>query len=1182
MSTALTTKIASYSPDISLMFDQTFANGTPPTNTGSQSLSSLWTYYPNGISTIDPGPMTGQKSWRFNNANSNTAGLRNTVGGYSAETYFNSTTGFTVGIWIKPRYFNQSVLTGACRLLNNTTSAPNNDAYWNGFYIGMGYDPGQQKNGFDFYTGGTDKFVTSDENGNNIVTNKWYYLAIRRYYTNNNATMVTECYINGALKETISVSASIQSLSYLWFGNAQLNLMDYELAGFHVARPSVLTQTALQEIYQVVAGVNTSVSATPSTASADIVASTVKLGATHTQSALTATALQTEPTVVAVIGDHVEVTTSIPVSAELLTNITAGAETNINNVISETLNASAIFGDNATAITGSDISISAIEMTASALINTARMSEIALVATALMPEATVFVTPNYYSLVKSHNPVFYTNLDESTITNFGSWTDLTYEVKSGVSKNVASGSSMGLIGAGKSWKFTDTTYASTNDIRVNALSIDPVKNLILSRNYTMEMWVYLDSELESDGTAIMEMGNTRFGVTSYRRNSVQYNDLYIYVNDLVNSFTGYYDNGGYAIYGQDYEARLSTSGLINRLDWNHLVCRVTPGSNTNESFYQIFINGSLLTSFTRTLNTSLPNSVNYKTLHLWDGDNVYLLSQSTGYGAGAAGAKIDEVAVYPITLSNSQIIDNYSFIHNQNPNRTIATSPLMVTATFGSHNFFAEVNTTVFATSLTSSLDIVNPSILAQKTINYSATSLTASAQNTDVTVYWGWTINATPAIAYGEIAPSYFLNSTYYDYVQTNIAPYRYVTFDTANASTDFGIDNDYSVTPTTIGGTVVNPDLGINGKSVKTTGNSYITDGVILNESEWNDSWGTGQNSYHSAFWFQRALDDASTTGLRVLWNLNGYKDNQHVVLYQYQGKLHMQFNNGSGTWIEQDTTNGIDLFDYERHFVVIEFDHSNVNNNTVRLYVDAVLKMTVNLGTYTGSTTNASSADSGPNYEANNHPRLSIGCLITPFASTALPVVPTNTKLIIDEVYWDKNSISSTMVTNLYNIMPDKVNVSVVAIPLTASDELVNPTIITNSIISVNAMTSNTLLVDPTLYLVRIVSISANTLTASALINNATFAQNVIIVSDIMITTATFNNAGAIISIPGGPMVASLELLDRPYQGIYISTDIIVGRGFSAQRFSTSYFYTLSKWAAWLRSTDSGKLVPTREIK
>lgn len=1175
MSTTLTNKIDSYSQKLNISFDETFVNGVKPTNTGSITTTNLWTYYPNGITTINGGgPLSGQKSWRFSTLSGNSAGLRNTIGNSTTETFFKSTDGFTVGLWVKPHYFNSSQLTAIQRVVNDTTNAPGGTQFYTGYYIGFGYDPVGQKNGFDFYTGGQEKFVTSDGQGNDIVADKWYYLAIRRYFTNNNTAMVTECYIDGVLKEIFTVSTSLQPLTYLWFGGPSVTLTDFEIASYHAALPTTLTQTEITEIYQSVY-LNKNINATALTASTDIVTPTFSHGSRITPSAVTASALQTEPTVVAVIGDHVEVTTSIPVSAELLTNITAGAETNINNVISETLNASAIFGDNITIIAGSNISISATEMTASALINTARMSEIALVATALMPEATVFVTPNYYSLVKSHNPVFYTNLDESTITNFGSWTNLTYTSGSGVLENVASGSSMGLIGAGKSWKFTDNTFASTNYVEVDASSIDPVKNLILSKNYTMEMWVYVDSEFENDGTAIMRMGNTRFGIASSIRNSIQYNDLYIYVNDLVNSFTGSYDSVGNPVYGQSYEARLSTSGLINRLDWNHLVCRVTPGSNTNESFYQIFINGSLLTSFTRTLNTSLPNSVNYKTLYLWDGDNVYMLSN--GYGAGAPGAKIDEVAVYPIALSNSQIIDNYSFIHNQNPNRTIAANPLTASATFGSHNFFAEVNTTIFATSLTLSLDVVNPSILAQKTINYSATSLTASAQNTDVTVYWGWTIVATPAVAYGEINPSYFLNSTYYDYVQTNIAPYRYITFDTANASTDFGIDNDYSVTPTTIGGTVVNPDLGINGKSVKTTGNSYITDGVILNESEWNDSWGTGQNSYHSAFWFQRALDDASTTGLRVLWNLNGYKDNQHVILYQYQGKLHMQFNNGSGTWIEQDTTNGIDLFDYERHFVVIEFDHSNVNNNTVRLYVDAVLKMTVNLGTYTGSTTNASSADSGPNDEANNHPRLSIGCLITPFASTALPVVPTNTKLIIDEVYWDKNSISSTMVTNLYNIMPDKVNVSVVAIPLTASDELVNPTIITNSIISVNAMTSTTLIVDPTLYLVRLVSVEVNTLTADALINDATFAQNVIIVSDLMISTATFNNAGAIISIPGGPMVARVELPNRKINNP-LSTDF-TDNGILIQGYRT--FDAIPVWARYLRATETTAVIAMTEV-
>jgi hypothetical protein len=261
-------------------------------------------------------------------------------------------------------------------------------------------------------------------------------------------------------------------------------------------------------------------------------------------------------------------------------------------------------------------------------------------------------------------------------------------------------------------------------------------------------------------------------------------------------------------------------------------------------------------------------------------------------------------------------------------------------------------------------------------------------------------------------------------------------------------------------------------------------------------------------------------------------------------------MQFNNGSGTWIEQDTGT-LDLFDYQRHFVLIEFNHTNPNNNVVKLYVDSILKSTINLGAYTGTTTNAATADSGPNDEANNRPRLSIGCLITPFGSTALPVQPTTTKLIIDEVYWDKNSITQTQVTNLYAAMPDQNNKLIVATPLTASDELVMPAFSTSSIVSTAPLTASASLLEPGITAVRNLVTTATVMTASAFAGNATVFEDRIITADVFVATAVFNSAGAIITIPGGPMLASITLVNRPNPfilptgdyGISVSTNGLV---------------------------------------
>jgi hypothetical protein len=427
----------------------------------------------------------------------------------------------------------------------------------------------------------------------------------------------------------------------------------------------------------------------------------------------------------------------------------------------------------------------------------------------------------------------------------------------------------------------------------------------------------------------------------------------------------------------------------------------------------------------------------------------------------------------------------------------------------------------------------------------------------------------------YAESNNHFVSNNTYYQYVKTNIDPYRYVNFDSADSLIDHGIDNSYSVIPTSIGGTVVSYDFGINNKSAKTAGLNYSTDGVILKESEWNDSWGTGQNSYHSAFWFQRAADDQSINGLRVLWNLNGYKDNQHVVVYQYQGKLHMQFNNGSGTFVEQDTT-ALDLFDYNRHFVLIEFDHSNVNNNVVKLYVDAVLRSTINLGAYTGSTTNATVADSGANLEINNHPRLGIGCLITPFASTALPAVPTNTKLIVDEIYWDKNSITATEVTNLYNAMPAKTNTVNLSDPLTASAEPVMPNVSGDSLFVTTPATCDVDIVDPTIFANFVVEFTAQTMIANAEINDAERSDSVNITTEFMLASAAFGSVGTPRLVFADTMEASFALQDRPVTG----TVTIEGSGIRVNNIRT--FAPITVWADYVTSSAfSEYIIPMKEV-
>ena len=1154
MASALNTKINSYAIENGIEFD--FAVATPPTQTGTvtDNTPAYWTLL--GRSPVyEPtvGPFGGSGSWKFVSNAANFSRLRNN-GGVIPTLSFDGD--YSIGFWAKANElredaFNNSVVLFA--LQPNTTV---------GFSINV--------------TGGTAPFphrVSLTASGTtfstdvSINTTDWYYFAVLKTGTN------LSLYINGQLRDTRTNMQNATASVIGWGDNlASSDECSVNISNWYYASTSVIGPTQIAEIWAAGSpppAIDKIINAAPATADGLSVVPTLSISVNNLEAPAIASALIMAPTIAVTTGDSVQITTSILVSAEFLPNIAVIANKNINIVITDILTASTELINNVIVTTGIDESFSAEEFTASAVLVKPFLSEEPMIATATMPNATVVIPQNYYNLVKSLDPVLYYNFDGTTMQNYGSWNIASSVIGSTVTKTNPSTGDMSLIGAGNSWKFTGNYNNAPNFVDVvpqqsqgyvpktynpfaPPLGIDPITDLTRSRTFAIEYWSTTKAQYSGTG---VQFGNLDIRFKAAQMGYEIDATLPAWREPTIAGVTGF----SYERYDLDIPSNLVLS------DWNHTVVNVQPAFDLDpdtqqlvlsatDQVVQFWVNGVLSSNIRYKMDyTELSKedirsdgSVRPKELEIFNTNNpdvvvptpLYMTPPKPASEQGLrgfwrsrenltdGGVLFDEIAIYDQTLTNSQIIDHYSFVANQNPNRNIFAIALTAEATSGSHVVLIESDSNFAAAPSLANAEIAIPSILAEQNINITALPSTASALNTDVTVYFGWTIDAVPATAYAERPPTYFLNDVYYEYVRTNINPYRYVTFDSADATLDYGTDNDYSLSPTTIGGTVVNPDLGINGKSVKTTGNSYITDGVILNESEWNDSWGTGQNSYHSAFWFQRALDDASTTGLRVLWNLNGYKDNQHVVLYQYQGKLHMQFNNGSGTWIQQDTGT-LDLFDYERHFIVIEFDHTNANNNTVRLYVDTILKMTVSLGAYTGTTTNASSADSGPNNEINNRPRLSVGCLITPFGSTALPAIPANTKLIIDEVYWDKNAITQTQVSNVYNAMPGRTSTNFIASPLTSETTMVNPEISTSSIIFAQPLDSNALVVTPTLALEFSNIYYSGVANASADITEGIFGDSTTIVSDIFVATAILNDAGVIVGIRALPMTADVSI-------------------------------------------------------
>ena len=1082
----LSDKILSYSPEQYIRFNTAYS--TSPTNIGSGGTGTFTLSNEAPVLVSDGGP-DGEGHWNFNlGGATDTSSTRfrilsdTIVTGNPEFTDFD----FSYGYWFK---VSQPLTAAGGNTVITQMSKSNITTNINRFASTIGRLTVSVANA-------TPLAITTS---NRIDDGSWHYFAA--IVTTNGTTQTANYYLDASFIGSMTfVNGTNQA--YVQFGQTtavgEATLTNLSVSNFYITPSSVVDATAVSEIWT---------AGQPGGGSTNI---------TITETPATASALMVEPTIAVTAGDHVEITTSIPVSAEFPSNITIAANTNINITVTEVLTASIEIINNVIISTGTDESFSAAEFTASAEFIEPRVSEVPMVASATMPGGNAVIQQNYYSLVTALNPYLYVYDGKGTTTTNSGYQTGTFTKDLNLRTLQDLGNPLNLIAEGKSWlgpvgssdgKFQFTTPTT-------AESLD---ELVSTGIFAWEAWIKPSfiPYYVSDPTFFFVRGPIRFALVPQIDNpSPSPNTPAKTRIQIQNSATG--------STFQTFEINTSTTPFSAN-NWAHVVVQSYDDGTAGKRRAELWINGTRYiteqydySDWTSSTTTSTIFGSNYNTV--------------SGIATASFSEQgIDEVAIYSQALTNSQIINHYNFISTASPNVDYVATVLDADIDSGDHAILAIQNAIIPETPVTAAAVLVNPSVLAVQNILTTADPLTASASNTDATVYWGWTIYETPATAYAERPGTYFLNDLYYQYVQTNIAPYRYVTFDSADASFDYGTDNDYSVTPTTIGGIVVNPDLGINGKSAKTAGTSYTTDGVILKESEWNDSWGTGQNSYHSSFWFQRALDDNSTTGLRVLWNLNGYKDNQHVVLYQYQGKLHMQFNNGSGTWIEQDTT-ALDLFDYDRHFIVIEFDHTNTNNNIVRLYVDAVLKSTINLGAYTGTTTNSATADSGPNDEANNHPRLSVGCLITPFGSTALPVAPTNTKLIIDEVYWDKNSITATMVTNLYNAMPDKNNKNVVAEPFIASDEFVMPAFSTSSVISVVPFTASAEFVEPLVVAILNLVTTADPMTVTAEFIDALVFENILINADVFVATAIFDSPGVVITIPGGPMLASISLVNR----------------------------------------------------
>jgi hypothetical protein len=984
-----------------------------------------------------------------------------------------------------------------------------------------------------------------------VCDGNWHMIT----FTRNGTT--AKLYVDGSLKETSTSwvsTATVLGTTVNFFQSESSHQVLFDEYSFH---SSELTASNISTIYSGYnSTINISITETPATASnahfpepivstsdgisfgtepltatAEISYLSVSGNVNYQHSFAPASGIFTQPTLAFTFNDNTEVVTSITASAEFREPFSFGGQVNISTS-GQLMEASASIEEHIITVASGISYVAQVIGTASIeiiepfsfgptdkIINALPMN-----ASNAILQGSATVAQNYFNLVTNLNPLMYYY---GSNVNYGSSNPTTFAKDSGFSYSDA-GYPLSAINDGNGYMLADPVPSTSNvQLTWTGQIATDLKPAHIAGSVAYEFWFKPNSNQYASGVTATSVwfGTGYFNFTPYDETST----------------TIFYR---YGIGSSTYDFDLPKS-LFTTYNWHHWVTNFTTNTSGNY-IIQSYMDGNIVNT------TVLAAPPDAGVINAQLGQFIFN-PRTTVQPTGAMS--YDEVAIYPNALSPSDVLDHYNFINTLSPNKLLAADVFQVNLEFPEPVVFAASNKNFPATPITASALMTEITIDAQSYINFTTTPATSTSLFVNPAFFGtpDYRQDAQLFTAFAEMSNNNFaLDDTYFEYVQTNISPFRYVTFDGSNPALDYGTDNDYAVVSTVYGGTVTAPSFGINNISVKTSGTNYTTDGVILKESEWNDTWGTGQNTNHSSFWIQRAGNDESSSGIRILWNLNGYKDNQHAILYQNNNKLHMQFNNGSGTFVDQATVADVNLFDYERHHVVIVFDHTNNNNNSVKLYVDSILVMTVSLGAYTGTTTNYATSQPA-NDEAYNKPRLGIGCLITPFASTALSAQPQNTVLYIDEIHWAVTGLNQTEVTNLYNAMPLKDNQEWYAdFFLGQNSTLVNPTFGVGSGVIVPTLTASGEIINSTVVTEFARNVGADPMQASAqAIEPGVVGDNIIDINfaaDFMFASALMLTPIVVITVPGQAMQATITFIANrapyfdPYNQLILEQSIM----------------------------------------
>ena len=1175
--------ITSYDLLRGIRFNENYVD--PYTQTGSVTPTAESQFGFNGNVPVWGGnDETFESGWTYTastNVNSRTrdsGSIKNQLAGTKVNNQ-NVAPDWSLGFWVKMNNFRE---TGFSTIIQTEGSTVDGFTVRAGTGTATG-NPGSTagKRQFSFQINNTNPVMSQPfyfGEDLDLRTGEWYYIAL----TKTGSSPVGKVYVNGFLAKTWDdLVFSTSPLTFLTIGSSVAFGDSFTISNLYVARTSVVGPDQIKNIWLSRNTLRVIAPVFPLTAIADILYLPVKA------QPFIGSAELPMPVIAATAGDSVQIVASFTASA-LMSNplILTGQWILIANQQLGTANALSVYPFAIT--TNLDANISAQTATADAEFILPRLAVRPLTGSGLFVMPTLDIDENYFQKVKELNPIIYINDGQQNPVNYGSFQQNSYEYQN-MTFNVDSTQEMQAVNNTKSWRVgTGGGLASFRPTYEAQDWADKLTELYTSRRLSIEFWYYSLGTPKlvslSDPNNPLSPLVYQFPVESgplFSDSITELTEVWGGYSEDINTarqiiligeqMRGYDTNSLRAATWRDYP-----DANPERNDWNHVVVTYEPQVDFDRVRRYIYLNGAIVSnlSLKLTQGSALTETPENDLLSINVGNP--LPGQTGGPRLGGRvglsgsqsidpepGVMYDEFAYYPITLTASQVLDHYSFVKAQAPDEIIFADSFDALTSMGNATVLPVANFEYEADPITALVSqIPQPTVSTGFSRIVAAGVMTGQAFIVEPEHSHGSTITQTEFVAYAESPNAFHLNSIYYDYVQANIAPYRYVTFDSAGPYFDYGSDTDYAVQNFVVNGTVVNPDLGINGKSVKTTG-SYTNGGIVFKESEHFDNWGTGNNSWHSSFWMQRALDDNST-GLRVLWNLNGAYDDQNIILYHYQNKLHLQINNQDATPITITTANNVNPFDFDVHHFVI-----NNHNSHLYLYMDGLLIADQHTGTYRVDVVN-NPVHVGANSEANNFPRLGVGTLITPFANTALPVVPTNTSVYYDEIYWDKNNILAGAVASLFGAMPNKIIAVIFGEAMTASALSVMPTFITTSSYIADPMTATTTGAGHTAFAVfNNVEIAAP-MTASTEMLNAIRRDNTTFAAAFMLASAFIAGAGTPRVVRVAAFTANAELANRKV----LDGGILVN--------GIKIFDAQSAWVQFIKITNEGSLLPMDGVR